>query len=217
MSNKNEGSDVLEAARCGSTSAMRKLVLAGAKVNVSDQDGFTPLMLAIMRENWKMAAYLIEQRADVNRRNKIGQTALMLAAQDGYKQLVEQLIRSGADVGAVDAEKRNALSWAASRGDFPEVISTLVAFKADPDIPDVMGITPLMRASLMGHANSVAVLLTVGADEKAKFRGKTAYQMASEKGHAEVCRTIKAVLANRPRSSPTTSSAGRRRPRSPRI
>ena len=111
-----------EAALCGKTAEVRKLVLAGAKVNAADQDGFTALMFAIMRGDEGMADYLIEQKADVNRRNKVGQTALMLAAQGGHKKLVEHLIRAGADVRAVDEEKRNAVSWAARRGDFPEVM-----------------------------------------------------------------------------------------------
>jgi ankyrin repeat protein len=198
---KNHGAQLIEKALCGSTSDVKKALLAGARIDVCDRDGFTPLMLAIAGKNQKMATYLIEQKADVNRRNKIGQTALMLAAQGGYKRLVEQLIQAGADVRAVDNDKRNAVSWAASRGDFPEVISTLVMFNANPDTRDVRGITPLMAASLMGHAKTVAVLLTIGADEKRKFRGKTAYQMAAEKGRTDVCQTMKAVLRNRPRNA----------------
>jgi hypothetical protein len=59
-----------------------------------------------------------------------------------------------------------------------------------------------MAAALMGHAKTVAVLLTLGADEKMKLRGKTAYQMAAEKRHIDVCQTIKAVVKNRPRDAP---------------
>lgn len=198
MANKKHNVELIEKALCGSSSEARKLLLAGAKIDVRDRDGFTPLMLAIAGGNQKMATFLIEQKADVNRRNKIGQTALMLAAQAGYRRLAVQLIQAGADVRAMDNDKRNAVSWAASRGDFPEVISTLVMFNANPDARDIRGITPLIAASLMGHAKSVAVLLTLGADEKRKFRGKTAYQMAAEKGHADVCQTMKAVLRNRP-------------------
>jgi len=189
---------LIEKALCGSTSEARKLLLAGATIDVRDRDGFTPLMLAIAGGNQKMATFLIEQKADVNRRNKIGQTALMLAAQSGYKRLVEQLIQAGADVRTIDKEKRNAVSWAASRGDFPEVIATLVMFNANPDARDVRGITPLIAASLMGYAKSVGVLLTLGVNEKRKFRGKTAYQIADEKGHIDVCQMIKAILKNRP-------------------
>jgi ankyrin repeat protein len=195
---KKSGSGLANAALCGKLSEVKKLVEAGAKLEMGDLDGFTPLMLAIIGGKLKAVAYLIDHGADVNRRNKKGQTALMLAAQDGRKLIVEQLIQAGADVLAVDNEKMNAVSWAACRGDFPEVISMLVTFKAYPDVRDVRGITPLMAASLLGYSNSVAVLLTVGADEKIKLRGKTAYQMASEKGHTEVCRTMKAVLKNRP-------------------
>ena len=63
----------------------KKLIQAGVKLDASDRDGFTPLMLAITGGNLKIATYFIEQGADVNRRNRRGQTALMLAAQDGRK------------------------------------------------------------------------------------------------------------------------------------
>jgi ankyrin repeat protein len=192
------GSDLAKTALCGTLPEVKKLIQAGVKLDASDRDGFTPLMLAITGGNLKIATYFIEQGADVNRRNRRGQTALMLAAQDGRKEIVEHLIQAGADVLAVDKEKMSAVSWAACRGDFPEVISTLVTFKADPNVRDVRGVTPLMAASLLGYSNSVAVLLTVGADEEINLRGRTAYQMASEKGHSEVCRTIKAVLKSRP-------------------
>jgi ankyrin repeat protein len=192
------GSRLANAALCGTLSEVKNLVRAGAKIDIADRDGFTPLMFAIIGGKQRVVAYLIGHGADANRRNEIGQTALMLASQDGKKQLVEQLIRAGADVHAVDKEKRNAVSWAARRGDFPGIISTLGMFKADPDARDVRGMTPLMAASLMGYARaSATVLLIVGANEKIRFRGKTAYQMASDKGHAEVCRTMRAVLKNR--------------------
>ena len=155
-------------------------------------------MFAIIGGQWKTAEYLIEQAADVNCRSKAGQTALMLAAQDSHKRIVEQLIGAGADVRAVDKEDQRGVVGGVPR-DFPEVISILVMFKANPDVRNAQrGITPLMAASLMGYANSVGLLLTLGANEKIKFRGRTAYQMASAKGQTEVCRTMKAVLKHRP-------------------
>jgi len=189
-------SRLFEASVSGNLLEVKLYIQEGADPNICDKDGFTPLMFAITNGDPRVTAYLIEHGSDVNMRNIVGQTSLMLAALGGHRRIVEQLVRAGADVQAVDQEKRSVLAWAASRGDFPEVISVLATFGANPDMPDIHGITPLMRAALLGYVESVAVLLTLGADSSAKFQGKTAYQMADEKHHDEVCRTMKIVLKN---------------------
>lgn len=197
---KRESSmDLFAAVMSGKLAEVKRLIQAGAKVNDRKKDGITPLMLAIFQGEAKLTEYLIKQGADVNLRNEIGQTALMIAAIGGHKCIIEQLVLAGADVRAVDNEKRNAVAWAACRGDFPEVISMLAVIGADYNGRDIRGLTPLMYAALLGHADSAGMLLTVGADETVKFHGKTAYDMADEKGHEEVCRTMKAILINRPK------------------
>ena len=192
-------SDLTEAVLLGSLVDVKRLIQAGANVNGSKRDGSTPLTLAAARGDPKITAYLIERGAGVNRSNEIGQTALMIAAQRGNKEIIQQLVAAGADAQTVDNKKRNAIAWAVTRGDFAEVISLLVAFGTDYNAPDSTGITPLMRAALLGYANCAAVLLTAGANEKVRFHGKTAYEMADEKGHREVCDTIRAVVQSRPK------------------
>lgn len=198
---KKQDIDLLLAVRYGTMAEVKRLIQAGADVDVNEasKDDFTPLMFAAARGDPRITEYLIKHRAEVNRRNEIGQTALMIAALEGHKSIIEQLVLAGADVGAVDNEKRNVVAWAATRGDLPEVISALVVFGADYNARDISGFTPLMRAALLGHADSAGMLLTVGADETIKLRGKTAYEMAAERGHAEVCKQMKAILENRPK------------------
>lgn len=192
-------SDLFEVVMFGKLSDVKQLVQSGTQINKRKKDGFTALMLAISRGDKKITEYLIKQGADVNLRNEIGQTALMIAALGGQEDIVEWLAKAGADVNAVDNDKRNAIAWAASRGDFPGIISMLAVFGTNYNAPDVHGLTPLMRAALLGYANSVATLLTVGADDTIKFQGKTAYDMAVGKGHTEICKIMKTVLADRPR------------------
>jgi ankyrin repeat protein len=191
-------SDLFEAVMAGKLAEVKRFVQSGAKIDQRKGDT-TALMFAALQGNAQITEYLIRQGADVNLRNDIGQTTLMIAALGGHKPIIEQLMLAGADVRAVDYDNRNAVAWAASRGDFPDVISLLVVVGADYNARDAAGLTPLMLAALLGYADSVGILLTVGADEKVKFRGKTAYEMAFERGHEEVCKTMKAILKNRPK------------------
>jgi ankyrin repeat protein len=192
------GPELFESVMSGELSVVKQLVRRGINLDIR-RDGFTPLMFAVANANEKMTAYLIEHGANVNLRNRIGQTPLMLAATKGHKPIVEELVNAGADTCAVDDEGRSAMAWAVSRGDFPEVISFLFTFGADPNTADRTGLTPLMRAAMLGFVDSVAVLLTIGADDTAKSHGKTAYQLALEKGNEDVCRTMKKVLKNVPK------------------
>jgi ankyrin repeat protein len=188
-----------EAILSGSLQNVKRLVLARAGVNKRGRDGFTPLMLALNSGSLEIVRYLLSEGADVNARNEIGQTPVMLAAQAGSNDLVQTLILAGADLKATDLEDRNAISWATTRGDFPEIISLLGVSGSAYDLKDIRGLTPLMRAALMGYSGAAAVLLTLGADESIRFEGKTAYELAAAKGNKEVCSTIRDVLRNRPK------------------
>jgi ankyrin repeat protein len=182
----------------GNLKEVKCLVEAGVEINAR-KNHLTPLMFAALQGGAQITEYLIKQGADVNARNDIGQTALMIAALGGHKAIIDQLVLAGADVRAVDKDNLNAVAWAASRGDFPEVISLLVVYGTDYNARDAAGLTALMRAAMLGHADSAAMLLTVGADETIKFRGKTAYEMAAQNGHENVCKQMKVILENRPK------------------
>jgi ankyrin repeat protein len=197
---KGDWPELFEAVAIGRKSNVERLLKAGADVNqTGGSNGLTPLMVAVLDGHQKLAAYLIEQGADVNRRTNIGQTALMIAAAAGQTAIVQQLVLYGADIRAEDKEKMTAVAWAITRGDFPEVIARLVALGAEYNAPDLRGLTPLMRAARLGFSDAVGVLLTVGADEKIKWNGKTAYELAAERGHKEVCETMTAILKSRPK------------------
>ncbi|XP_052782032.1 cortactin-binding protein 2-like [Mya arenaria] len=75
------------------------LLKYGAKVNVKDDLGFTPLFLATGRyADKEIATHLIQEgKADVNSRNKTGGTALHGAALMGNKECLELLLKHGAD------------------------------------------------------------------------------------------------------------------------
>ena len=64
--------------------------------------------------------------------------------QDYMKLAIEWLIAEGIDVNAQNRHGRTALSWFVEK-EIPQAVDALLRFGADPNIPDLLGYTPLHR------------------------------------------------------------------------
>lgn len=72
------------------------LIEKGADPNLADEDGDTPLMVAIRKKRETVVAMLLSHHVDVNPINSGGQTTLLLAAEF-MPSLVPELLQLGAD------------------------------------------------------------------------------------------------------------------------
>ena len=95
----------------------RLLLESGAKVNVADWFGWTPLMYASYNGRTHLAKLLISKGADVNAKSNVGWTPLMYAAYKGRADIGKLLIEKGADVTAKTRGGETALAIAESRGE----------------------------------------------------------------------------------------------------
>jgi ankyrin repeat protein len=110
---------LIDAARYGSVTAVEFLLDRGAEVNVANDNGDTPLILACQYrscDSMKSINLLVGLGAEVDAANKQGRTALMCAAARGDRQTVQLLLSRGADVDAVDEKGWTALLEAAMNG-----------------------------------------------------------------------------------------------------
>lgn len=86
------------------------LVECGSPLNVRDDQGHTPLMIACSRKNLCITKYLLANGADVNASSHIdGKTALHVCVQDvrearSVNLLVEVLVKYGADMNAISCQ-----------------------------------------------------------------------------------------------------------------
>jgi len=74
---------------------VKQLVQKGAAIN---REGWTPLHYACSGPDNGVAAWLLDQGAQINAPSPNGSTALMMAARYGPYDLAEQLLKRGADL-----------------------------------------------------------------------------------------------------------------------
>ncbi|ETV99114.1 hypothetical protein, variant 3 [Aphanomyces invadans] len=82
----------------GNKSLTRRLVEAGANVELRDAEGMTPLIWATIRGFLEVVGLLLHHGADVNGKDNTGMTALHVACFKGYTDLVDFLLHTGSSL-----------------------------------------------------------------------------------------------------------------------
>lgn len=154
------------------TEVINFLLSLGADVNTKDEDGWTPLLQAALKNDELAVRTLLASGADVNARCECpgyyhgGWSALMLAAQGQSSGIIKILLNAGAHINARDNEGQTALIKAAKDDtkDQSEIVGILLSAGADINVRDNEGRTALIKAAEFGNRNVVQVLIDKGAD-----------------------------------------------------
>lgn len=185
-----------KAARKGDADRVRKLLDAGADVNLRNANKgclqYTPLHWAAYYGHLEIAEILISRGADLDAEDSAYSTPLYLAAEEGYPKVVEFLISKGAKVnvkssrsgytplhraawGPVAMRKHlggRTVSEAELNENYLEIVGMLLEKGAKVDILDNDGKTPLDQA-IKGGTKEIVVLLR-------KHVGKTGNELAEK-------------------------------------
>jgi len=182
--------NLLEATFEGNVEEVEELLNKGVDPNVKDEDGNTPLHLAIMSDHLQIAKLLIEKGADVNAKNKREKTPLHIAVERSNEKAAVLLIEKGADVNAGDSVKSTSLHVAVDQGSLA-IARLLVEKGADVNARNLWGKTPLHYAARHPHAGIAALLIEKGADVSAKSNnGWTPLHIAAGNGNLEVIQLL---------------------------
>lgn len=127
-------------------------------VEIRDDDGMTPLLLAADSYQHHLVAVLTAFGANPNAPDPFGRTALMKAAARNDARSVRHLLKAGAFVNvATRAERWTALMWAASR-DARKAAQLLLEHEADHTMTDRRGRTAADIARLNRFPRMAALL-----------------------------------------------------------
>ena len=179
---------LLYAARAGDVALARLLVQRGAKLELADGNGVTPLIEAILNasifrvnregrsDHLGVAGLLLDAGANVNAMDWYGETPLWTAVdlrnlelgpgdkaggvRDEALGLIERLLKAGANPNARTKE-------------FPHERRYLVVVVGSVAWVDLAGQTPFLRAAAAGDVTVMKLLLSHGADPSIATNGGT--------------------------------------------
>jgi ankyrin repeat protein len=152
---------LLRAAAGGWIAGCRTLLDRGAKVNVADERGNSPLCHAIMvrgSDGSVIVELLLDHGADVNGEDCGWQIPLIRAAFAGRADMVEILLRRGANVARRSPNHWTALHWAAVHPDKLELVSMLLRAGADPRAVDDVGVSPIDVARRFDNPGAIPLM-----------------------------------------------------------
>ena len=183
LANKYGATPMSLAAEVGDAQMLALLLEAGADVDSPNPEGQTALLAVARTGNVKAAELLLDEGASVDARERWGeQTPLMWASARRHPEMMQLLIARGADVNArsmvrdyqrhVTAEGRpksldsgglTPLLYAA-RENCIACVDVLLKSKADIDLPDPDGVSPLLVAIMNANWDLARRLIDAGAD-----------------------------------------------------
>ncbi len=179
----------------------------------------SPLISAAGNGHLPLVKAIIAAGVDI--RDTQGRSALTNAVFVGPSELVRVMIEGGADPNwmlgtAILTRKHDLIAFAESKGareDQPAILvaarqgdlaalDAAIAQKANLDVKDGAGLTPIMRAAVFDHPEAVARLARAGGnvnhmtDGNDYEQGMTALHLAAGRGHAATIKALVAAKAN---------------------
>uniref|UniRef100_A0A452UF50 Ankyrin repeat domain-containing protein 27 n=1 Tax=Ursus maritimus TaxID=29073 RepID=A0A452UF50_URSMA len=141
---------------------LAKIPASGLGVNVTNQDGSSPLHVAALHGRADLIPLLLKHGANAGARNVNQAVPLHLACQKGHFQVVRYLLDSNAKPNKKDISGNTPLIYACSNGHH-EVAALLLQHGASINVSNNKGNTALHEAVIEKHVFVVELLLLHGA------------------------------------------------------
>ncbi|MDP4645573.1 MAG: ankyrin repeat domain-containing protein, partial [Akkermansiaceae bacterium] len=157
------GRALVEAVSEGDVKNVKLLLKLKVHTGQRDENGDTPLRIAVLKDDAEMASMLVKAGADPNAEGAETSSILGLVLEKDLGGLAAELISAGADPKGLMPDGSMIFPWAIRNGKNAEVLAML-SMGADPHLVDAGGNSMLHVAVSTGQKEIAAALIERGAD-----------------------------------------------------
>ena len=187
------GQALVTAVRDADRESLRVLVDAKAPLEIMDDDGNTPLLLAAKKNNVSVIKLLHDAGAYPDARDKDGKSIVDKAIADGNVEILTIFNRSITKLGC---DGQNMLTRAVIEGDTGK-FELFVKADASLDVSDSSGYTALASATMRGDLDFVRRLIAAKASLNMRDRqGNTALALAARNGDTDIMTALLTAKAS---------------------
>lgn len=182
----------------GTTDQISHILKHGLHPDTRVHDGMPLLVMAAYSGRLEMVYTMLQHGANPNAAQSPGITALSVAAATNNVHMLDLLVSNGADIN-FRAEQGDSILMLACSQNAIDTVQVLLALKANPNIPDFNGVTPLIYTIARCETPSVIcrMLLEHGADPNIAMKdGTTALMAAVLRDDVECARLLLNFGAN---------------------
>ena len=174
------------ACESGDIQPLKLAISKGANVNMKNDDGVTPISLAVEKRNYGIAATLLKSGAEFNEEISAENLLLYGACEIGDIDQVKLSISKGANINQEDRNGVTAVYLAAKNAKY-SLVKYLCENGADASISDGKGFSILRQPSVDGEIEIVELLLSKGAAvDESDENGLTPIYHAAVNKHYEL-------------------------------
>ncbi|MDP3267533.1 MAG: ankyrin repeat domain-containing protein [Legionella sp.] len=179
------------AAQLGYLEIAELLIKAGADVHFKLESGQTILWTAACQGHASIVQLLLNNGANKDELS-YNSSPLYISAQNNHLGVLNVLLEAGCAVNLVNtSDTRTALFVACFKG-YTEIVAALLNHKAEVDLADNQGLTPLMAAAMNGHESVIRQLVQAGTHLDAiSSRAHSALMLAQSFGQHEVANILR--------------------------
>ena len=174
--------NLMVAASKGYDQEIERLISKGAAIDGESEEGATPLIFAVAKNQLSSVLTLLAHDPDVNKMTLNSETPLIISVKNQNTEIAEALIRGGADIDLADKFGATPLHYASLIGSL-NMADLLLYYEADCNKKANDGTTPLMAAIWSGYADVSDLLFQNGANLEARDNaGFTPLLIAAQNG-----------------------------------
>ncbi|TMS38345.1 hypothetical protein L596_005091 [Steinernema carpocapsae] len=165
-------------------------------LDIIDDEGHTPLIMAIIAGSNENAEFFLDRNANIDHQDYDKHSVVHYAVENAQLRVLKRLLRMNAKVGVSDKTGAQPLHYATRLREAPpevcqEILVELLRAGANPNARDIDSRTPILWAAIHGNVDAMNAIIEGGGNKLAVDRDQLGVLHCSANyGHAQVIEYI---------------------------